>query len=104
MYQCADTTRIARGLGAVVPNDCHAFVKRLVSRAFIGLPWPKKAAGIRALGVFCIAAEHGTRSSRRLRPTFGQTSARGQLIWVQTPEQTPEQHSPPEAHDCPFKR
>jgi hypothetical protein len=55
MYQCAYTTRIARGRGTDSPNarharharhGRHARVYRLVSSAFIGLPWPKNAAGM----------------------------------------------------------
>src|SRR5215213_3132489 len=38
MYQCADTTRMARGLGTERPNARQAVVYRLVSSAFIGLP------------------------------------------------------------------
>ena len=48
MYQCADTTRIARGRGAARPKACQAWVYRLVSSAFIGLPWPMNTAGIRS--------------------------------------------------------
>src|SRR5215204_1452791 len=46
MYQCALTTRIARGRGAARPNARQAAVYRLTSSAFIGLPCPKNAAGI----------------------------------------------------------
>src|SRR3954452_8056322 len=46
MYQWADTTRIARGRGTAAPKARQAWVYRLSSRAFIGLPWPRKAAGI----------------------------------------------------------
>ncbi len=38
MYQCAEITRIARGVGTLAPNSLHAEVKRLVSSVFIGLP------------------------------------------------------------------
>jgi hypothetical protein len=38
MYQWADTTRIALGRGMDAPNDRHALVYRLSSRAFIGEP------------------------------------------------------------------
>ena len=38
MYQWADTTRIARGRGMAAANWRQASVKRLCSRAFIGLP------------------------------------------------------------------
>src|SRR5919202_5163591 len=50
MYQCALITRMARGRGTACPNACHAAVYRLTSRAFIGLPWPKNAAGITCPG------------------------------------------------------
>src|SRR4051812_8371306 len=46
MYQWADTTRIARGRGTAAPKARQAWVYRLSSSAFIGLPWPRKAAGI----------------------------------------------------------
>src|SRR4051812_49971468 len=45
-YQCADTTRIARGRGTDCPNARQASVYRFFSRAFIGFPWPKNAAGM----------------------------------------------------------
>src|ERR1700712_639422 len=46
MYQCAETTKIARGRGTDSPKARHAFVYRFVCRAFIGFPWPMNAAGI----------------------------------------------------------
>src|ERR1017187_1342011 len=49
VYQCAEMQRTARGRGNKRPTDCQALVKRLSSRAFIGLPWPMNRAGI---GVF----------------------------------------------------
>ena len=52
MYQWADTTRMARGLGIAAPKSRQASVYRLWSRAFIGVPWPRNAAGIvDAIGV-----------------------------------------------------
>src|SRR5689334_16618324 len=45
-YQCADTTRIARGLGRLAPRLAHALEKRFRSSAFIGLPCPRNTAGI----------------------------------------------------------
>jgi hypothetical protein len=45
-YQCADTTRTARGRGTAWPKARQALVYRLTSSAFMGLPWPKNAAGI----------------------------------------------------------
>lgn len=46
MYQWALTTRIARGRGTAAPKARQAEVYRLTSSAFIGLPWPKNAAGM----------------------------------------------------------
>ena len=50
MYQCALTTRMARGRGTASPNARHAAVYLFTSSAFIGLPWPMNAAGIVAVG------------------------------------------------------
>jgi len=44
MYQCAETTRMARGRGTERPKARQAWVQRLPSSAFIGLPCPKNAA------------------------------------------------------------
>ncbi|GAA0798148.1 hypothetical protein Sya03_47760 [Spirilliplanes yamanashiensis] len=46
MYQCADTTSTARGLGTAAPRSRQAVVWRFSSSAFMGLPCPMKAAGI----------------------------------------------------------
>jgi hypothetical protein len=46
MYQWAEIIRMARGRGMERPKARHASVYRLRSRAFIGLPCPKKTAGI----------------------------------------------------------
>jgi hypothetical protein len=46
MYQCALTTRIARGRGTHAPSSRQAAVYRLSEIAIIGLPCPKDAAGI----------------------------------------------------------
>ncbi len=56
-YQCAETIRIARGRGTEAPNDRHASVKRLRSSAFIGLPWPRKAAGMATLRFIRLRAQ-----------------------------------------------
>src|SRR5215471_16852432 len=45
-YQCAETTRMARGRGMLLPKLRHAVEYRLISSAFIGLPCPKNTAGI----------------------------------------------------------
>jgi hypothetical protein len=37
---------MARGRGTERPKIRHASVYRLDSKAFIGFPWPKNAAGI----------------------------------------------------------
>ncbi len=44
--QCADTERTAFGRGMRIPNAAHASEWAFVSIAFIGLPCPKKMAGI----------------------------------------------------------
>ena len=46
IHQCAEITRMARGRGTDAPRLRQARVYRLISRAFIGLPWPMNAAGI----------------------------------------------------------
>jgi hypothetical protein len=56
MYQCALTTRMARGRGTASPKDFHAEVYRFTSTAFIGFPCPKNAAGIRFLASLVAAA------------------------------------------------
>src|SRR6476646_1502423 len=48
-YQCAETTRIARGRGSLRPRSRQAMVKPLRSSVFIGLPWPMNNAGMRPL-------------------------------------------------------
>jgi len=45
-YQCAETTRIARGRGTLAPKSAQALEKRFRSSAFIGLPCPRNTAGI----------------------------------------------------------
>src|SRR3954466_3398744 len=47
MYQCAEITRIAFGLGSADPMAAHCCVYAFSSSAFIGLPCPKNSAGIR---------------------------------------------------------
>src|SRR3974377_2054178 len=54
MYQWAEIATMALGCGAAVPKAAHARVYRLSSRAFIGVPCPKNAAGIVALSVICL--------------------------------------------------
>src|SRR5271155_1970266 len=67
-YQWAETTRIARGFGRLAPKSFHATVKRLVSMEFIGLPWPRTAAGMgpvdRVIG--------SARATRELAAAVGQ--------------------------------
>src|SRR5690606_15086279 len=64
MYQCADTTRIARGRSIDSPNVRHARVNRLSSSAFIGLPWPRNAAG-RVLMATTLRPNCGVPSGKR---------------------------------------
>src|SRR5262245_28151979 len=45
-YQWAETARIALGRGIVRPIRAQASVKGFLSMAFVGLPWPKKIAGM----------------------------------------------------------
>jgi hypothetical protein len=47
-YQCADTDRIAFGRGSAAPSAAQPEVHAFFCRAFIGLPWPKNTAGMRA--------------------------------------------------------
>src|SRR5258706_2805840 len=44
-YQCADTQRIAFGVGMDFAIARQPSVYAFVASAFIGLPWPKKIAG-----------------------------------------------------------
>jgi uncharacterized protein len=57
-HQCAETTRIARGRGTERPIALQASVYRLVSIAFMGLPWPKKIAGSAMAPAWHVPAEH----------------------------------------------
>ncbi len=50
-YQWAEMARIARGRSTAAPKTRHASVHRLWSRAFIGFPWPRKAAGMVVISV-----------------------------------------------------
>ena len=54
IYQWAEATRIARGRGTLAPKALHASVYRLRSSAFIGLPWPRKAAGMRVRAAWLV--------------------------------------------------
>src|SRR6185503_11541743 len=45
-YQCAETQSTARGRGRSLPMDAQPSVQGLWISAFIGLPCPKKMAGI----------------------------------------------------------
>src|SRR5512141_150638 len=57
-YQCADTTRIARGRGTDSPNARQAAVYRFFSSAFIGFPWPKNAAGMTVTATSPVGPDH----------------------------------------------
>src|SRR5215207_877202 len=73
-YQCAETTRMARGRGTAWPNARQAAVYRFFSRAFIGLPWPKNAAG---MTVIRITTSVLPRSSPGAAPTATQPDLPG---------------------------
>src|SRR5678816_4150661 len=45
-YQCAETHSTARGRGISFPIAAQPFAQALCIKAFIGLPCPKKIAGI----------------------------------------------------------
>ena len=64
MYQWAEIIRIARGRGTLAPNARQASVYRLRSIAFMGVPWPRKAAGMRAAGA-AVAEVMGALRGRR---------------------------------------
>ena len=49
MNQCAEMESIARGRGRLAAMADHALVYAFDSKAFIGLPCPKKIAGMRSL-------------------------------------------------------
>jgi hypothetical protein len=72
MYQCAETTRMARGRGTDEPKLRHAWVYRLSSKAFIGLPCPRNAAGIRSVRAAVLMLL--LRASRR-RPDASRVAA-----------------------------
>src|SRR3954468_21021852 len=84
-YQCADTTRIARGRGTASPKTRQASVYRFFSSAFIGLPWPKNAAGMTVIGPPQSAplprnhppAPRGGREANPRLPGGGRSTARG---------------------------
>src|SRR5688500_12405322 len=65
-YQCAETHTIARGRGMLRPSARQPSVQALVCNAFIGLPWPKKIAGMRmAAGAYMRrAAAEGAKAQR----------------------------------------
>ena len=46
IHQWADIARTADGCGHDAANADHAAVCRLISSAFMGLPWPMNAAGM----------------------------------------------------------
>src|SRR5271163_527938 len=50
MYQWAEITSTALGRGTEAPRERQASVYWLCSRAFMGLPWPTKADGMRVVG------------------------------------------------------
>src|ERR1700692_474312 len=56
MYQCAEMHRMALGRGRLAPIVAHVSVYWLRDRAFIGLPCPKKMAGIRDGYLLCASS------------------------------------------------
>src|ERR1700731_1191455 len=88
MYQCAETTRIARGLGTDAPNAAQDAVYRLSSSAFMGLPWPRKTAGIGESGIPVMLAAATTRlrttcrvdGPARWRPFWGPQARSSSVI------------------------
>ena len=46
-YQWAETDNTAVGRGSARPSPAQASANRLGSMAYIGLPWPMKATGMR---------------------------------------------------------
>src|SRR3954469_11117827 len=79
-YQCADTMRIARGRGTACPNARQASVYRFFSRAFIGLPWPKNAAGM------TVIADHPQVPEVIITPrgTDGDTTGPARSSWAES--------------------
>src|SRR6185369_9710476 len=67
--QCADTTRMPRGLPITVPMRFQALVKPLSSNVFIGLPWPINKAGIR-----CVLVSFMLRASLSIGKTVDLSS------------------------------
>src|SRR5436190_12289919 len=69
VYQCAETHRIALGLGIDSPSFRQVSVYLLRSSVFIGLPCPKNTTGILEWAfVICGVMPGGTAAIRRLRP------------------------------------
>ena len=56
MYQCAETDSMAFGLGISAPIAAHPSVHTLCSSAFMGLPCPKKTAGMGFAGFFTFSS------------------------------------------------
>src|SRR3954451_6093813 len=80
-YQCAEMTRIARGLGTCWAMSRHASVKPLRSRVFMGLPWPMKNAGILVITHRSdLASPQSVRQPFQVRQPEGQFRRKGQGI------------------------
>jgi hypothetical protein len=62
-YQWAEMQSTARGRGAEAPRAAQAFDHSLGSKAFIGLPCPKKMVGIR-VGIFIYSSLIGSYVSQ----------------------------------------
>src|SRR5215212_6879736 len=91
-YQCAETTRIARGFGTARPKARHASVYRFFSSAFIGFPCPKNAAGMTVIGPSSSTARSSSRRGppqRRGQPPGTRTVGRRDVAGIgqRTPSQ-----------------
>ena len=80
-YQCAETIRMARGRGKEAPMARQASVYRLRSSAFMGLPWPRKAAGMWVMasmrGGYAAAVDGGRERVEQTFPTLAGSAGRG---------------------------
>src|SRR4051812_9686617 len=67
-YQCAETATIARGRGRARPRAAQASVYALRWIAFIGLPCPKKKAGMAGAGRGALILSQTTRGGGTQAP------------------------------------
>ena len=77
-YQCAEIDRIALGRLVLLADPPPGAVYVLLRKAFIGLPWPKKIAGIGSTMVFSFLQVSRERSRRdpSTRHSIAQVPAR----------------------------